>query len=193
MIISNKVNMGWYNPQSTFAAIAENGVGMNDGFVEQLIKRKGNTGDTILFAVLMCFAVLTFLAGLMMAMPLVWFATMILGLLAYIVKLRSYVEYEYTYIEKELTIDKIYNMARRKKGVKINLETMEICAIYSSHELDSYKNRTGRTIDYSSGFISQPETRYMIVADGGQRYIIEPNEDLLACLKNVSPRKFYNY
>ena len=166
---------------------------MND-FVEQLIKRKDRLGDKALFALLVALAIVFFVLGLITTIgPLLWFGTMIFGMIAYYVKLRSYVEYEYTYIDKELSIDKVYNKARRKKGVKLDLNTMEICALFTSHELDSYKNRGGKTIDYSSGEISQPETRYMIVAEGGQKYVIEPNEELLTCLKNVSPRKFFNY
>lgn len=77
------------------------------------------------------------------------------GVVAYFSYMNADIEYEYLYLDKEISVDKVMAKSRRKKMGSYNLEQMEIFAPLNSHRLDSYKNRQMKTLDYSSGVAAQ--------------------------------------
>ena len=65
--------------------------------------------------------------------------------------MRSEVEFEYLYIGREITIDKIMGKSTRKRVGTYDISSMEIFAPYISHRLDAYKSRKVEEKDYSIG------------------------------------------
>ena len=126
-----------------------------------------------------------------MALPVIWIAAIICGVGAYFVNMNAEVEYEYLYLDKELTIDKVMNRSKRKRVGVYELTRMEILAPMKSYHLDDYRNRTVKTEDYSSGEEKQPETRYLMYYNGEKKLILEPNEEMVKVMKNVAPRKVF--
>ena len=114
-----------------------------------------------------------------------------LGVAAYFVYLNSDVEYEYLYVDKELTVDKVMAKSRRKRVATYDLGKIEILAPIKSWHLDNYKNRTDKTVDYSSGEEKQPDRRFAFFYDGKQRVLIEPNEEMIKAMQTVAPRKVF--
>ena len=106
---------------------------------------------------------------------------------AYFAYLNASIEYEYLYVDKEISIDKVLAKSRRKKAASYSLEQMEIFAPLNSHRLDSYKNRQMKTIDYSSGIAAQPERRYMMIWNGDTKLILEPNAEMVSKLREIYP------
>ena len=101
------------------------------------------------------------------------------------------IEYEYLYLDRELSIDKVLAKSRRKKAGSYSLEQMEIFAPLNSHRLDSYKNRQMKTVDYSSGIAAQPERRYMMIWNGDTKIILEPNTEMVKAVQRIAPRKVF--
>ena len=60
------------------------------------------------------------------------------GVGAYLANMRTEVEYEYLYLDKELTIDKIMAKTKRKRIGVYKLDSMEILAPIKSYHLDNY-------------------------------------------------------
>ena len=110
---------------------------------------------------------------------------------AYFVYLNASIEYEYLYVDKEISIDKVLAKSRRKKAGSYSLEQMEIFAPLNSHRLDSYRNRQLKTQDYSSGIAAQPEKRYMMIWNGDTKIILEPNAEMVKAIQSVAPRKVF--
>lgn len=162
---------------------------MSEAYVEHLVKRKTRLSDTLISCCLLGLTIGFAFIGLFVSLFLM--AALIFGLLFYFVHARSKVEYEYCYLDKEISIDRITNMARRKKMEKIDMERVEIIAPMCSHQLDSYRNRTGKVLDYSTGYVEQPDKRYMIFYDGTRKIIFEPNTEMLTAIRNASPRKVF--
>lgn len=104
--------------------------------------------------------------------------------------LRCSIEFEYQYIDRELTVDKIFNKSTRKQAAVYKTDNMEILAPIKSYHLDEYKNRQFQTIDYSAGE-DQPDPRYVMILEGNKRLILEPSEGMVKALKNVYPRKVF--
>ena len=162
---------------------------MGETYVECLVARKPSMIMTFLKIFLIMMTVVFFLIGLIYVVGLIVAA--LAGIGAYFATMNANLEYEYLYVDKEISVDKVMAKSRRKKVGTYSIEQMEIFAPLGSHRLDSYKNRDTKTVDYSSGVAAQPERRYMMVCNGGTRVILEPNEALIKAVQNVAPRKVF--
>lgn len=163
---------------------------MSETYVECLVAKKASTAKSFLKILLImltvCFLILG-LAGLAIGL-LVAVAT---GIGAYFAYMNADIEYEYLYLDKEISVDKVMAKSKRKKVGTFLVDQMEIFAPLNSHRLDSYKNRNLKTLDYSSGVANQPEKRYMMVCNGDTKVILEPNEAMIKAIRNVAPRKVF--
>ena len=162
---------------------------MGETYVECLVARKPSTIMAFLKILLIMMTVVFVLIGMLSFVGLIVAA--VTGVGAYFATMNANLEYEYLYVDKEISIDKVMAKSRRKKVGTFMVEQMEIFAPLNSHRLDSYRNREGKTMDYSSGIAAQPERRYMMVCDGDKRVILEPNEALIKAVQNIAPRKVF--
>ena len=113
------------------------------------------------------------------------------GIGAYFTSLNASVEFEYLYVDKEISVDKILNKTKRKKVEKFETERMEIFAPINSWHLDNMKNRQLKVTDYSSGVAGQPDRRYVMIYSGDRKIIFEPSEAMVKALQSVAPRKVF--
>lgn len=163
---------------------------MSDTYVECLVKAKSSVMAKVLqivFVVLTVVFVLAMLVFGILALPL----AAACGVGAYFMSMQTEVEYEYLYMDRELTIDKIMAKSKRKKVATYSLDRMEIVAPIKSHQLDSFKNRSVKVKDYSVGEELQPDLRYAIYYEGGVKLLISPSKELISAFKNVAPRKVF--
>ena len=165
---------------------------MSETYVECLVARKPSFVMQFLTTLLIMLTVLFVKVGFifMPGIPgLLVAAATAVG--AYFVYLNASIEYEYLYVDKEISIDKVLAKSRRKKAGSYSLEQMEIFAPLNSHRLDSYRNRQLKTQDYSSGIAAQPEKRYMMIWNGDTKIILEPNAEMVKAIQSVAPRKVF--
>jgi len=162
---------------------------MSEGYVECLVARKSSVVMKFLKILLIMLTVVFAVIGMRLLPGLL--IAVVTGVGAYFVYMNADIEYEYLYLDKEISIDKVMAKSRRKKAGSYTVEQMEILAPLNSHRLDSYKNRNTKTLDYSSGIANQPERRYMMVCNGDVKVIIEPNEEMIKAIQNVAPRKVF--
>ena len=161
---------------------------IQDAYVEQLVKRKNPPyalAVKILLGIL--FAVSLFLAVTTIFGILVLLAV---GAAAYFVLLRLNTEFEYLYIDGQLSIDRIMNQNKRKKVLECDKDSLLMVAPLDSYVLKDYEAQGMKTVDCSSGR-SDVKKYAFVYQDGQQRMkvIFEPNERLLHCIRNTSPRK----
>ncbi len=163
---------------------------MNDTYVEVMVDRKTSPILGAARIVLYALAVICFLAAFMVN-GVLFVGAIAFAIIAYFVLPMFDLEYEYLYIDKEISIDKIMSKEKRKNVYTVDLGRMELMAPAGSHELDSYKARGIRTYDFSSG--NEGANVYSIVYESGKDGTvlvnIEPNEEMLRAIKNVFPRK----
>ena len=88
---------------------------MNDTYVELLIRKKHSILPVLLRNLLIVAGVLALLAAFLLTGSIVLFlaGAILLGL-AYLVNFNKIIEYEYLFLDKHLTIDRIQNQSRRK-------------------------------------------------------------------------------
>lgn len=160
-----------------------------DTYVECMVKRKPNGLMTVLKFVLIIVAVLVFFLG--MGSILTFIIALALGVGAYFVHLNASLEYEYLYVDRQLTVDKIMAQTRRKKVDTLDLDRMEILAPIKSWHLDDYRNRQLKTVDYSTGLEEKPDRRYCLIYNGEKKIIFQPNEAMVTAIKSIAPRKVF--
>lgn len=164
---------------------------MSDAYVECLVKAKPSMlGKFFKYVLIVLTVLLAFLMFLTMNVLLLILAVAS-GLGAYFVNLFTDLEYEYLYLDKELTIDKVMAKSKRKRVAVYQLDRVEILAPVRSYHLDNYRNRNVKEKDYSIGYEEQPDLRYAMYYEGGEKLILSPSADLIKVMRNAAPRKVF--
>ena len=130
---------------------------MSDSYVECLVKAKQPTWAKILKVLLIA---LTVLSCLVMFVFIIFLpVALAAGVGAYFLNMYTDLEYEYLYLDKELSVDKIMAKSKRKRVGTYSLDRMEVFAPVYSYHLDNFKNRQVKEKDYSIGEVLQPDGR----------------------------------
>lgn len=98
-------------------------------------------------------------------------------------------EYEYLYLDKELSVDKIMAKSKRKRVGTYSLDRMEVFAPVYSYHLDNFKNRQVKEKDYSIGEVLQPDGRYAMYYEGGEKILLSLMRSWSRCSKTWHPAK----
>ena len=162
---------------------------MSEGYVECLVARKPSVILSFLKILLIMLTVVFLMVGGVFLPGLV--VAIITGVGAYFATMNANIEYEYLYLDREISVDKVMARSRRKKANTFSVDKMEILAPLNSHRLDSYRNRNSKTLDYSSGVAAQPERRYMMICEGDMKVIFEPNAEMIKAIQSIAPRKVF--
>lgn len=162
----------------------------SETYVECMVERKVSPVMKFLrILLIMLCAAFAFLG--LMGYAAALFLAIAFGVGIYFVSLQCTIEYEYLYLDHEISIDKISGRSSRKRIATYEVDRMEIMAPLNSYHLDDYKSREVKVKDYSSGIESQPEKRYAIFYEGNEKIIFEPNEEFVKAVYNVAPRKTF--
>ena len=164
---------------------------MSETYVECLIKQKQKPVYKFMKVLLIMLAVVFFLFAMVYGL-LPFILAVAAGVGAYLVGIFTDLEFEYLYLDRELTIDKVMAKSRRKRIGTYSLDRIEILAPIKSYHLDNYKNRQAKVKDYSIGEELQPDRRYVMFYEGGEKILLSPSEDLIKAMRNKSPRKVFN-
>lgn len=162
---------------------------MNDSYVECLVARKPSGPIKALQVLLVAVAVIGFVLG-MAFVPFLILAVAA-GIGAYFAGQYANMEFEYLYVDREITVDKVLNKSRRKKGEKFEVDRIEIFAPINSWHMDNFKNREYKVTDYSRGIEDKPDRRYVMIYDGGRKILFEPSEAFVKAVQSVAPRKVF--
>ena len=167
---------------------------MDKGYYEFLVKGKPNTGAKIGKVIFFLLAILTLLAALLFGSPILIVVTIAFGIGAYFTSGYTDVEYEYLYLDKELSVDKVFNKERRKHADTFKMDKVQIFAPEKSSKLDNYSNVTGMKVtDYSCPDEANGLKRFVMVYEGGRKILFTLDQDMIKAFKNTTPRNFSEY
>lgn len=155
--------------------------------IEILLKRKTPIGIKIMQYALIALAVFFFwmfgILGILFSIVAV--------VCSYFAGLYSMVEYEYIYFDKELDVDVIYSMKKRKHVKTYDLAQLEVLAPAGSYHLDAYKNRDAKARDFSTKLPENERNVYVMYLGGSEKVTFEPTPELLKAIANIAPRKVF--
>ena len=121
---------------------------MNDSYTEWLVKRKAPASSLIIKAALIALcAVSAFLALTTMFGIIILAAA---GAATYYIFQNLNLEFEYLFVNDQITIDKIMGRARRKKAWEGTLGEVQIVAPLDSYILKDYEKPGMKRLDFAS-------------------------------------------
>lgn len=160
-------------------------VSMNDMCVELLVKKPDLKAVSVLHNIMIGLGVVLFLTGLFSRFLITLSGLLLCGG-AWLLMQNANIEYEYLYLDKELSVDKIKNQSSRKKVALYRLETLAVMAPKGSDRLSPYQNLKVR--DFSSE--TKEGNAFELVVEGEkgkERIIIDTNEELVKAMKMAAP------
>ncbi len=166
---------------------------MDKGYYEFLVKGKPNTTAKILKVVLVILAVLVILGALLLGNTILIILGIAFGGGAYFASLYTEVEYEYLYLEKELSIDKVFNKERRKHVETLSIDKALVFAPEKSSKLDNYGKVEGKVTDYSCAEDNNGLKKYVMFYEGNRKILFSLDEEMIKIFKNKCPRIFSEY
>jgi hypothetical protein len=164
---------------------------MDKNYMEYMVRKKRS--PLFLWGGYLCifFAIVFLLFGITRSsLSLIFFV--VFAVSAYFLKTRAIIEFEYLYLEKEITIDKVIGLKKRKNVAKIKMENVDLFApLNSDRAKDALVYAKGKEIDYSTGDNQTRENCYVIITGNGQKYIIEPKVEFVKMAQMTASRKVF--
>ncbi|MBP3250918.1 MAG: hypothetical protein IJ170_05125 [Ruminococcus sp.] len=166
-----------------------------DNFAEQLVKKQQTSADRAkLIMIVAGGIILTLLlaigAVLMLGRPLISFVGLIgaagLGYWTYFSAQSMQVEYEYTFTNGELDIDKIIAKSRRKAMLSVDVSKFTAFGKYN----DSLEETSDMTVVFATDNIASGEyyADFPHEEYGSTRLVFSPDEKMLSNIKKALPR-----
>ena len=159
-----------------------------DMYVEWLVKRKdpayawpARIGLGVLCLISLLLAFMTVWGILLLA---------VVGVGTFFLWQTLSIEYEYSYVDGTISIDKILGKSRRKKVMECSKDELLVVAPSESFVLKDYETNNMKLYNCSSGN-KEAKTHTLIYQQGGQhiKLIFEPNDKLIQAIRSVAPRK----
>lgn len=162
---------------------------MSDTMKELLIKQVDSLTNKILGYALLVIAAGSLLATIFVN-PFFVAGVVVCPIISYVVYFRRMsVEYEYTYLDKEIRVDRIYNLNKRKNVDTFDINKIEILAVRGSSSLGSFANRQASTSNYSVGVDTDSTKVYEMWYEGKRRVLLSLNDDFLIPIVRFIPQK----
>lgn len=165
---------------------------MGDLYSECIVKRKTPvyTIAIKLLLIIATFIALTFMVLMLSVIP--FLIAVAFGVVYYFYSTGVDLEFEYTFVNGELDIDRIMNKSRRRRALAFDFTHLEIMAREKSHLVDSYRQKSCKTYDFTSLRSENKEKVYVIYGTDKNemiRILFEPDEKMLNDMRNNAPRK----
>lgn len=167
---------------------------MDGLYAEARTKKKVTAKDKFLKFLLVGGTIAFFVLGFFTFNMWFIFLGLVFMALCYFFLPKLSVEYEYVFCDGQLDFDKISGGAKRKTMMRIDFEKLVVVAPKNSHALDGYRHNGVLVKDFSS--LDENAVVYGMVITGGEQQTMiyfEPNEKMLATMKQKAPRKIMEY
>ncbi len=162
-----------------------------DGIFECIVARKTPAYAWPAKIGMSLFLTITILATLIIN-PIFFVLTIGFGVFMYFMMPRFDLEWEYTFLDGELRIDKIFSQSSRKRFRVLLFDRIDAIAPIDNDEIRRNLNNPGFTkIDCSSQKGDTYGVYGILYSDEKSRQVIlfEPDEKMLKALRRYSPRK----
>lgn len=162
---------------------------MNDTYVEQIIEwtptKKARAVKALLILLCVCSLIMFFL-------PLGFLIVLAVIVLTVLVTRDYNREYEYSFVEGELDVDKIVCKSSRRRCGSFDFRKLEMMAPLGSQEDMRYSHNKYKEYDYSSGDTDHAKyVAYVMKDNETVRLIFEPNEEMIHAINYIARGKVF--
>ena len=163
---------------------------MNSSYQELLIRQETNKLNKFLGFAMIGLAILSVISAIFLSVFFL-IGAVLCGILSYVLYFRrKEVEYAYTYLDKEMRVDRIYNLTSRKSVDVFDLNKAEILAPAGSYHLDNYKRRETKNSDYSTAMEDTDDLKtYVMYYDGKRKVLFSFDQDMIEAIRTGVPSK----
>lgn len=163
---------------------------LQDVHVENYANRGKSMGMQMLFVFMVIVSVLSMMIGLFA--PPVFLATIAFVLLAWFIKSRVELDFDYAYTNGSIDIAKVFDKSSRKRFLSFDMKDVIVVGPVGSDSVRAYQGRGIKTIDCSA---RNPEIKtYEIVyhdkkSNNAETIVLmDLEDDFLEAMKAVAPR-----
>ena len=167
---------------------------MDGLYAEARAKKKVTMKDNLIKILLIGGMIGSFCIGFLGGSMILIILGLILLAVGYYFLPKLATEYEYVFCDGQLDFDRISGGAKRKTMLRVDFEKLVVIAPKNSHALDGYRHNGVVVKDFSS--LEENAKVYGMVVTGGEQNTMiyfEPNEKMLAAMKQKAPRKIMDY
>ena len=161
-----------------------------DGPIEKMVKRKHDIVDQLSVILVILAAVIVQMLTLAFNFFIQYIAIVLAVLLFICTKfvLSKNIEFEYSYFNGDLEIDKIINKKKRMRVVLVSIKDFE--AFGQQKAFSKITSKPGETI-YCSSLLDSQENYFFIANYNSKRtaFFFEPNEQIINDITKKSPQK----
>lgn len=115
----------------------------------------------------------------------------VMGVLFYFSNQEAGKEYEYVYVDGDISFDAIYNKARRKTKWAIAWDEIKLVCRADASELEGYRQKNAKIYNFTSKS-DDDGTVYVLVSESGGSFTMtyfEPCKEMLEMMWRKSPSK----
>ena len=165
---------------------------MNE-LIEQIIVRKSPKSEVPIKAGIVLLCVIFFLLFFITASSFM-LIVMALVVVGAVFVFRSFnLEYEYSWFNNELQIDKIISKSSRRKGPTFDFSRMEVMAPLGSSELLRMENGNYRKMNYTSNDPEALVYSAFVFCNGELvNLLFEPNSEMVNSIRTLNSRKVFD-
>ena len=163
-----------------------------ESYMEYMVKKETTGKDKAVRVLCISLVVLIALAGLLLAMPILFVAAFIFAMVyRYFIFPMTDLEYEYMYCDKQITVAKIMAKEKRKDVATYDLDKMELLVPANSYRLADYKNRDLTVVDYWSLDPAEDHVPFALIYEGKSKILLDLPADFVKIVQNNAPRKVF--
>ena len=164
---------------------------MNDYYVEVLVKRNVDKEKKKRKLIMLAMMTMLFVLGIAIKSLISFFLLAVCALGYYFLVQNYCVEFEYFYMDGELTITKILNKSRRKKVLELNDGVIKLIAPVNSAEVKAFNNLEKK--DCTANEASDIPYAVVYMDNELKRVDIQMNDELYKEFKRNMPYKIKDY
>ncbi len=164
---------------------------MNETYVEWLVDRKMTDKGKAARAACIVLIVLAVLLYLMTASAIALILIVVFGVATWFIFRYTKIEYEYSYVDKEISVDRIANKTSRKRVAVYDLGKAEIIAPEKSVHLDGFRHRQYKKVDYTSNSAQPENPVFIMYYSSGEQVLMELNDEFANALYRAAPNKVF--
>ncbi len=165
---------------------------LQDIHLEEITKRKRVGMSSVLFWIS---AVMTGISLLfILASPIFILTALCFGLLAYYIRTHSQIEFEADFTNDSLDVDVIYNQAKRKNLVSLDMDDVIVVAPSKTDPVKPYIGKSMKTYDCTS---HEEGVKYYCMIfknkkkEREEKLLFEPSRELLDMMRRKHPREIH--
>ena len=170
-----------------------------DIFLEQMIKRKRTIGDLLkVFFCVGCVFAIVWIFPMLLVIPMIGtilFAICVLAVyFLYKMVCTINLEYEYTFTNGMMDVDKIINMRSRKSMVEVNIRKIEIAGKKDNPAFGKYMADRNVKKVYACSRKDAEDLGFIVFQDKDSKnkmLLFNPNEELQEAIRRFNPQKVF--